>query len=159
MQATGEGPYVPPELQRSRRKSRWMAPAAIGLVIGATMGFAGGYGLASAASSGSGLDEKAIAAAVESCGMDEAGYRILDGGKAIQLDTKGEDSGDAGTENYLAYYCMLNELGVPETTQHKMDRTRALDGTQTDSWEGHKASWSYHPDNGVHVLIEGADKK
>ena len=27
-------------------------------------------------------------------------------------------------------------------------------GRQTDSWESYEASWSYHPDNGLNIVIE-----
>jgi len=40
-----------------------------------------------------------------------------------------------------------------------MERTRALDGTQSDTWDGLQASWSYHPDSGINLLIEKAENK
>lgn len=154
-----QGPVVPEKMHRPRRSQRWIAPGFTGLAIGLVMGFAAGFGLASAPTDSGSLNEKSITAAVENCGMDSAGYTILDEGAAIELDTKGEDFFDTGTEDYTAYTCMLSELGVPESTQQKIGRTRALDGTQSDSWGGLKASWSYHPDNGANVLIENEGAK
>jgi hypothetical protein len=34
-----------------------------------------------------------------------------------------------------------------------MEKTRALDGRQTASWSFIEASWTYHPDNGLDVII------
>lgn len=32
--------------------------------------------------------------------------------------------------------------------------TRALDGQQTADWDGFTASWGYHPDTGLDVVVE-----
>ncbi|MGX1591662.1 hypothetical protein ACWICO_11085 [Glutamicibacter sp. NPDC055491] len=156
---------VPTELLRQRTKKSWLMPAGAGLAVGTALGLvigvsitggAGGSGNAAPDAQESGLNQDFINQAVETCGIDPEGYAVLDGGAAIELDTEGEDYLDSGTSNLAAYYCMLNELDVPEVTQQKMGRTRALDGTQSDTWESLQASWSYHPDTGVNVLIEGA---
>lgn len=159
MQPTFEGPIVPPEMQRPRKaKNRWVLPAAGGLVVGLALGLGLGAATTNGASS-SPLSEKKLNEMVASCGMTPDGYSILDEGAAIELDTKGEESFDSGTSDYMAYLCMLNEIGVPETTQQKIGRTRALDGTQNDSWDGLTASWSYHPDSGSNILIEKDNSK
>ena len=31
--------------------------------------------------------------------------------------------------------------------------TRALDGRQQASWDGFEASWTYHPDNGLTLIL------
>lgn len=159
MQPTFEGPIVPPEMQRLRKaKNRWVLPAAGGLVVGLALGLGLGAATTNGASS-SPLSEKKLNEMVASCGITSDGFNILDEGTAIELDTKGEESFDSGTSDYVAYLCMLNEIGVPETTQQKIGRTRALDGTQTDSWDGLTASWSYHPDSGSNILIEKDNSK
>jgi hypothetical protein len=35
----------------------------------------------------------------------------------------------------------------------EIDNTRALDGMQRDSWRKFKASWTYHPDDGLNIVI------
>jgi len=152
-----QGPVVPLEMLRQRPKKSWLLPAGIGLATGAVLGLLIGSAASGSAGISVGLNQKKIDQAVETCAMDTEGFTVLNEGSAISLNTKGKDYSDTGTSNLFAYYCMLNELGVPETTQEKMDHTRALDGTQSDSWDSLKASWSYHPDSGVNVLIEGAN--
>lgn len=159
MESEGQGPYVPPEMLKKRPKKAWIIPAAGGLAVGAVLGVVLGVSIAGGGSNNSALNQEVIDKAVENCGIEAEGYTVMEGGAAIELDTKGDSLYDDGTRNYLAYSCMLNELGVPEVTQQKIGRTRALDGTQTDTWDGMQASWSYHPDSGANVLIEVADKK
>lgn len=160
-----QGPMVPPEMLRQRPKKSWLMPAGAGLAVGTVLGLVIGVAIAGGASGttepegqeSGGLNQGIIDQAVDTCGIDAEGYTVLDGGTAIEVDTKGKDSYDSGTSNFIAYYCMLNQLGVPESTQQKIGRTRALDGTQSDTWDSLMASWSYHPDSGANVLIEGAN--
>lgn len=49
--------------------------------------------------------------------------------------------------------CVLTELGIPVSVRVKMARTTALQGVQTDIWDGIEASWTYHPDNGLDVIL------
>jgi hypothetical protein len=37
---------------------------------------------------------------------------------------------------------------------YQMKKTRALDGTQSASWDAIEATWSYHPDNGFDIILE-----
>jgi hypothetical protein len=34
-----------------------------------------------------------------------------------------------------------------------MDKTRALDGVQTETWDNITAKWSYRPDSGFNVTL------
>lgn len=83
------------------------------------------------------------------------GYRLLlleDEGRTLFLDMEGEDP-QSGLLSITEVGCVLDELDIPASTIRLMDTTRALDGRQTDSWDGIKATWSYHPDNGLDVLL------
>lgn len=150
---------VPPKMPPMRPTTSWLLPAVGGLIAGTVLGLVIAASAAGGGLSGTTLNQKTIDQAVENCGIDAEGYTVMGGGEALQLDTKGTDLFDEGTRNYAAYTCMLNELGVPEVTQQKMERTRALDGTQSDTWDGLQASWSYHPDSGINLLIEKAENK
>jgi hypothetical protein len=35
----------------------------------------------------------------------------------------------------------------------RMDKTRALDGMQREVFDTFDVSWSYHPDNGLDIVI------
>ena len=157
MEPQTQGPMVPPEMLRQRPKKSWLLPAGIGIAAGTVLGLLIGSAVSGGAGIAGGLTQKKIDQAVEACAIDSEGFTVMNDGSAISLNTKGKDYTDTGTSNIFAYYCMLNEVGVPETTQEKMNRTRAMDGTQSDTWDALKASWSYHPDSGVNVVIEGVN--
>jgi hypothetical protein len=123
---------------------------ALGLVVGLLLGAIGGaVGNAVASSS-------AIPDAVESCSAaDTTGVDVMDEGKSLNLQTSGEES--AGTD-VVTVVCVLNELDAPDSIFTKLESTRALDGTQSTEWSGYTASWTYHPDNGLNIIVETAAK-
>ena len=85
------------------------------------------------------------------CAVNEAAVTVEDDGKTLLFDGSGkEDWGKADT-SVLA--CILEQLKTPQAVIAHMDTTNALAGRQEDSWEGFTASWTYHPDNGMDVII------
>ena len=49
---------------------------------------------------------------------------------------------------------LLAELGFPSSTMSRIGNTRALDGTQTAEGDNVTAYWTYHPDDGLSIVIE-----
>jgi hypothetical protein len=99
----------------------------------------------------------AIADAVESCGVSaEAGINVLDDGRSISMKTSGAESGGA---EYADVVCVLDALKMPQSVVSRMGSTRALDGRQSGQWGGFSASWGYHPDNGLDIVVEAIDQK
>lgn len=98
---------------------------------------------------GCGAGATALDAAAETCGAGNLG----DNGHSLTLNMKGEEtgSGDLAIDDVV---CVLNELDVPDVVLDKMAATRSLDGRQSDAWGVIEASWSYHPDNGLDVILE-----
>lgn len=76
-----------------------------------------------------------------------------DDGDTLVLDMEGNESAGMSLEDTV---CILNELNVPQSVIARMDSTRALDGVQTGEWDEIVASWSYHPDDGLDVILERA---
>lgn len=98
----------------------------------------------------------AIEAAAESCSvLDTFGIDMGDNGQSISMSSEGEDS--AGAE-YADITCVLAELEVPDSVETRIGTTRALDGRQSAEWDTFAASWGYHPDSGLNIVIEVADK-
>lgn len=93
--------------------------------------------------------------AVQSCGLESNPSAALgDDGHSISLDSKGED--DAKGLELEDVVCVLSEVRVTDSALELMDSTRALDGRQTAKWDDIAASWSYHPDNGLDlILVQG----
>jgi hypothetical protein len=89
--------------------------------------------------------------AYDTCGAESAGALIADEESTLIIDTQGDD--DADGVDYETVGCLLAELGTPERVTQTMNSTRALDGRVTDSWDSFTASWSYHPDTGLDLVV------
>lgn len=91
-------------------------------------------------------------AALETCDLDDLAIFLLgDDGNTLILDMAGEE--DIGLLSYDDVDCVLSALDTPSSVRVLMGSTRALDGRQSAEWDGIEASWSYHPDNGLDVLL------
>lgn len=90
--------------------------------------------------------------AVEACGFENSIYaRVGDNGASLTLDMKGEK--DSAGLTYNQEFCVLDALNLPDSVSAKMGQTSALDGRQTADWDGIHASWGYHPDYGLDVIL------
>lgn len=49
--------------------------------------------------------------------------------------------------------CLMLELNTPEFIVSEMDNTTAMMGRQHEEDEGLSYDWSYHPDNGLNMVI------
>ncbi|WP_344884570.1 hypothetical protein [Zhihengliuella alba] len=127
----------------------------LGAIPGLVVGVLIGVGLAAGASDES---TAGIETALEDCSLtaETSGVYVLDDGQALELDGSGEGvlSGGLDTDDQV---CVLDGLGMPESGYSRMSSTRALDGTQTISWDAFRASWTYHPDDGLDIIVEPAD--
>lgn len=92
---------------------------------------------------------QALAQAVEAC--PESSYiELVDEGTALLMTTEGNESYGA---SMIEVACVLDELAMPSNVINRLDTTRALDGTQTGTWDGYEATWNYHPDSGMNLTI------
>lgn len=126
-----------------KRHRRWPLVAAILLVVSVVVAL-----LVYRAAQPSRLE-----AAFAECGMaDQIGARITDGGHTVILDQKGDEDG-AGLD-ITEIGCFLYAVDMPDAITAQMDSTRALDGRQSDEFDGITVSWSYHPDTGIDIVFE-----
>jgi hypothetical protein len=88
--------------------------------------------------------------AYDSCSSRDTGstLTLADGGDAIVVDTGSEYGSPTGMN------CVLAELDTPQSITAQMGRTTAMMGVQDAEDDGLTYSWSYHPDNGVNMVIE-----
>lgn len=70
-----------------------------------------------------------------------------DDGATILIDTKDESN---PTE---AVGCILSMLETPKSVISAVESTTALAGVQEDEADGISYRWSYHPDNGMNMII------
>jgi hypothetical protein len=90
--------------------------------------------------------------AVVSCELeDKAGAQVGDEGQTLTLDMAGED--EFGKLSYDEVFCVLDAIEVPDRVTAQMGETRSLDGRQTAEWNDVTASWGYHPDSGLDLIL------
>ena len=141
---------------RNRRRATWLIVAAAtvvaagaAIVVGVLI-FAGG--------------DSALQEAAAECAPTSASVVIGDDGRSMSIDTLNADdillaeldipTGEGATLEEVT--CILGRLDTPDSVIARMDSTRALDGMQEATWDGFAAVWTYHPDDGLSLIIEQA---
>jgi len=123
--------------------------AAGGLLIGIVLGL---WVLPAIGSAVGSVGPTAIETALETCDVSPGGYFALgDDGTSLSMQTEGAESPGADLADVA---CVLTEVDVPDSVLTRIDSTRALDGRQEASWDDLDASWGYHPDDGLDLVLE-----
>lgn len=134
------------------RPSRWVLPAAVG-VVGIILGV-GGTLVAQTMLGGSDASapeqDGRLGEAYSSCGSP-AGTTIADENRTLTIDVKGND--DSYGASYENQACILRALDAPSSVISHLEQTTSIDGRQTEAWDGITAAWSYHPDRGSDMVI------
>jgi hypothetical protein len=86
-----------------------------------------------------------IAATIDSRHID-----VADDGASLLIDGEGEESSGASIDEIVL---TLGLLDTPSSVVTRMSSTRALDGMQDATWGDYAASWTYHPDNGLDIIV------
>jgi hypothetical protein len=73
---------------------------------------------------------------------------IGDNGRTLMVDTRSK----SGSLDGLV--CVLYDVGTADYVTAAIDRTTALMGVQTEQDGDLGYSWSYHPDNGINMVIK-----
>src|SRR5690606_5705666 len=89
--------------------------------------------------------------AKQECAEHDEYVTVLDGGAGMSIQGWGDatEGTDLATDT-----CVLSELAVPGSVVVRIDQTRALAGTKPAEREGIAASWTYHPDVGLSLVME-----
>lgn len=95
------------------------------------------------------IDPKPLQDAYGTCGSIG---ELSDEGRTLYLDMSGTDGG-SGVLGWGVTSCVLEALKTPTWVIREMQSTRALDGRQSQRWGSIEASWTYHPDHGLDVLL------
>ena len=72
---------------------------------------------------------------------------------AGEHDDDGETMTPIGGAGVVIADAVYGELKMPARVREHIATTRALDGQQTDEWDGYQARWTYHPDDGLQITI------
>jgi hypothetical protein len=149
----------PPPWQQRRRRNVPLWPWLAGIIalwfIAAVVSFALSWNAHNDTVTGesrslldSGESETLLHQAFSACHSGD----LADGDHTLVIDTGGADY-ESGVDTFDGLTCTLGELDTPVSVTAQMDNTRALDGMQTAEWGDFTASWTYHPDNGMDLII------
>jgi len=98
--------------------------------------------------SASAASKPTIKQAAKKC---KATANLADHGRTLSFDTEGNE--DISGDSVVDVACVLVYLKAPSYVVTQIDNTRALDGMQRARWGRFRASWTYHPDNGLNIII------
>ncbi|SDK90433.1 hypothetical protein SAMN05216282_11751 [Cryobacterium psychrotolerans] len=121
--------------------------------LGLVVGIVGSLLVASVAGGiGSLVTSSPMAAAATECDVETNSWiNVGDEGRSISMNSEGEEAEGADISDIA---CIFGELDIPDSVINRLEGTRALDGGQTATWDDFSASWGYHPDNGLDIVIE-----
>lgn len=88
--------------------------------------------------------------AAETCAPFSSYAVIGDDGDTLTIRSLGKK--DAGL-SLAQLECFMTELEVTDAIRSEIGSTRALDGRQTGDWDDYHASWAYHPDHGLGMVV------
>lgn len=96
----------------------------------------------------------ALESAEDTCvsGRPLGALDLGDDGRSMSISRAGADEDPGLDIDDVA--CILTELEVPDAVVARIDSTRALDGTRDAEWGDFYATWTYHPDDGLNMVIE-----
>lgn len=142
---------MPPAPQPRRR--RWLIPtiAVLAVLVAATGAAVYLFAIRPGKLAVPGIAPAVPPLADASAKCGEVG-QLGDGDKTLVLDMQGKKSG-SGSMDIDEVKCVLAELKTPSYVLAQMDSTRALDGRETATWGAFEASWTYHPDDGLDVIV------
>lgn len=105
--------------------------------------------------SANGPIDSPLVAAQKTCSLPTAYAAVGDGGKTMTVQTVSEKTPTAGI-TYGQLECLWRALKVSDAVKSQMESTRALDGRQSGDWPGFHATWTYHPDHGLQLIVTAA---
>lgn len=88
--------------------------------------------------------------AYDSCGTS-SGVSVSDEGTTISVDTMGEEDYSGAT--YEDLVCIIGAVGTPSYINDGIMSVRAMDGRQTQEFDGIVVSYSYHPNSGMDIVF------
>jgi hypothetical protein len=78
--------------------------------------------------------------------------QVTDRGRALFVDGKGA-AARTGTASADDVFCVLDYLTAPSAITEPMKQARNPDGRESQLWDRFNMSWTYHPINGLDVVI------
>lgn len=91
-----------------------------------------------------------FSSALDTCHASGSYVRLAADKSSLTLQAENESGRGLSAP---VFRCVLDELDAPASMRQLMLLTRAIDGTQEEQWGLYRATWTYHPDQGLNVVI------
>lgn len=127
-----------------------LVAGAVGFVLGRSSGENAAIEAAASSSSSAAAAKGArLKDAYARCEASDSSntLELGDDGTTIVIDTHSQYG------STTAMNCVLSELNTPQSIEAQIGRTTAMMGVQDATHDGLQYSWSYHPKNGVNMVI------
>lgn len=142
--SVGSGDVVEQSHRRPNRRRWWVivsvAVAAAAIALTGTILVA------------TGDSQTSLETAKEDCAADTADVHIGDDGASMIIS--GVAAEEVEGANIVELLCIFDRVQVPDAVRSQISNTRALDGRQEAAWDDFTASWTYHPDSGMDLIIQ-----
>ena len=135
-----------------RKKRRWklgLAMFTLGFFVGIVATVGSVIGMAMFVGGQTRAQSQQFSSAVRAC-KAAPHATVASDGSSLEMNTFGKKQPGMSVATLS---CVLQELDAPESLMQRMDTTRAIDGTREETWGPYRATWTYHPDQGLHVVI------
>jgi hypothetical protein len=123
-------------------------------LIGSAGAAAGVIALIGAILGAGGESQTQLEAAKQECADDTTDVRIGDDGTSMVVS--GVAAEEVEGASIVGLLCIFEQVQVPDAVVSQISGTRALDGRQQATWGDFTASWTYHPDDGLNLILQEA---
>lgn len=91
-----------------------------------------------------------LAHSLDACSVNSPYARLASDNTTLTLVAYGEGANGLSQTDFR---CILDQIDTPSSVRERMLITRAVDGTQDDVWGTYRATWTYHPEDGLNVVL------
>lgn len=91
-----------------------------------------------------------LAHSLDACLVSSPYARLASDKTSLTLVAYGDGANGLSQTDFR---CILNELDTPSSVRERMLITRAVDGAQHEEWKVYRVTWTYHPEDGLSVVL------
>ena len=91
-----------------------------------------------------------LAHSLDACSVSSRYARLASDKASLTLVAYGDGANGLSQTDFR---CILNELDTPSSVRERMLITRAVDGAQHEEWNVYRVTWTYHPEDGLSVVL------
>lgn len=132
--------------KRHKRIKRGLGMFAFGFILALFLAVGGVAGLSYLRT----VASDKLAHSLDACSVSSPYARLASDNTTLTLVAYGEGANGLSQTDFR---CILDQIDTPSSVRERMLITRAVDGTQDDVWGTYRATWTYHPEDGLNVVL------